>query len=48
MGDERVELMRGGPCYVWTLGCKRRRQKEQYREDRLRRGLLVFMFALLL
>lgn len=42
MGDETVEIMRGG-SYVWTLGCEREETKGAM--SRGQTELLYFMFV---
>lgn len=35
-------MVRGGSCFVWTLGRERKQTKERYLEGRLSGGLLFF------
>lgn len=47
MGDETVEIMRGG-SYVWTLGCERKETKGAMSRGQTELRAVVFYVCLLL
>ena len=47
MGDETVEIMRGG-SYVWTLGCEREETKGAMSRGQTELRAVVFYVCLLL
>lgn len=48
MGDERVEIMRGGSCYVWTLDCERKETKGAVSRGQAEERAVFFYVCLLL